>query len=128
MFSRKKDAFCEGIFRLISPGVTPVLRRHHLIIASRNLTELPDMRVQWLSAMIRGNEKKYLTLELSSVSNLVEDMCAIVSEFQSAKIGDYTRKTETVRAAYGGANACHQHPRAINQTLTRYGGKPTNLP
>jgi hypothetical protein len=55
MFSRKKDAFCEGIFRLISPRVTPVLRRHHLIIASRNLTELPDRRVQWLSAMVRGN-------------------------------------------------------------------------
>ena len=36
----------------------------------------------------KGQRKKYLTLELSSVSNLVEDMCAIVSEFQSAKIGD----------------------------------------
>jgi hypothetical protein len=36
----------------------------------------------------QGQWKKYLTLELSSVSNLVEDMCAIVSEFQSAKIGD----------------------------------------
>jgi hypothetical protein len=63
-----------------------VLRRHYLIIASRNLTELPDRRVQWLAAMVRGNGK-YLTLELSSVSNLVEDMGAIVSEFQSAKIG-----------------------------------------
>jgi hypothetical protein len=36
----------------------------------------------------QGQRKKYLTLELSSVSNLLEDMCAIVSEFQSAKIGD----------------------------------------
>jgi hypothetical protein len=36
----------------------------------------------------QGQRKKYLTLELSSVRNLVEDMCAIVSEFQSAKIGD----------------------------------------
>jgi hypothetical protein len=36
----------------------------------------------------QGQRKKYLTLELSSVSNLVEDMCVIVSEFQSAKIGD----------------------------------------
>jgi site-specific recombinase XerD len=35
----------------------------------------------------QGQRKKYLTLELSSVRNLVEDMCAIVSEFQSAKIG-----------------------------------------
>jgi hypothetical protein len=35
----------------------------------------------------QGQRKKYLTLELSSASNLVEDMCAIVSEFQSAKIG-----------------------------------------
>ena len=36
----------------------------------------------------QGQRKKYLTLELSSTSNLVEDMGAIVSEFQSAKIGD----------------------------------------
>ena len=35
----------------------------------------------------QGQRKKYLTQELSSASNLVEDMCAIVSEFQSAKIG-----------------------------------------
>src|SRR5215467_15972997 len=35
----------------------------------------------------QGQRKKYLTLELSSASNLVEDMGAIVSEFQSAKIG-----------------------------------------
>ena len=35
----------------------------------------------------QGQRKKYLTLEFSSASNLVEDMCAIVSEFQSAKIG-----------------------------------------
>ena len=65
-----------------------MLRRHHLIIASRNLTELPDRHVQWLSAIVRDNGEKYLTLELSSASNFVEDMCAIVSEFQSAKIGD----------------------------------------
>ena len=39
----------------------------------------------------QGQRKKYLTLELSSVSNLVEDMCAIVSEFQSAKIGGQCR-------------------------------------
>jgi hypothetical protein len=35
----------------------------------------------------QGQRKKYLTPELSSASNLVEDMGAIVSEFQSAKIG-----------------------------------------
>ena len=35
----------------------------------------------------QGQRKKYLTLELSSPSNFVENMCAIVSEFQSAKIG-----------------------------------------
>jgi hypothetical protein len=35
----------------------------------------------------QGQRKKYLTLELSSVSDLVENVCAIVSEFQSAKIG-----------------------------------------
>ena len=40
----------------------------------------------------QGQRKKYLTLELSSVSNLVEDMCVIVSEFQSAKIGDKYRR------------------------------------
>jgi len=39
----------------------------------------------------QGQRKKYLTLELSSVRNLGEDMCAIVSEFQSAKIGDYAQ-------------------------------------
>jgi hypothetical protein len=78
MFSRKKDAFWERIVRLISPRVIPVLRRHYLIIASWNLTELPDRRVQWLSAMVQRQRKKYLTLELSSVSNLVEDMCAML--------------------------------------------------
>ena len=36
----------------------------------------------------QGQRKKYLTLELLSVSNLVEDMGDIVSEFQFAKIGD----------------------------------------
>jgi hypothetical protein len=36
----------------------------------------------------QGQREKYLTLELSSTSNPVEDMCAIVSKFQSAKIGD----------------------------------------
>jgi predicted transposase YbfD/YdcC len=39
----------------------------------------------------QGRRKKYLTLELSSVSDLVENVCAIVSEFQSAKIGDEDR-------------------------------------
>jgi hypothetical protein len=36
----------------------------------------------------QGQRGKYLTLELSRTRNLVEDMCAIVSEFQFAKIGD----------------------------------------
>ena len=35
----------------------------------------------------QGPWGKYLALELSSPRNPVEDMCAIVSEFQSAKIG-----------------------------------------
>ena len=43
----------------------------------------------------QGQRKKYLTLELSCASNFVEDICAIVSEFQSAKIGDYERKVQT---------------------------------
>jgi hypothetical protein len=34
-----------------------------------------------------GQRGKYLTLELSSTRNPVEDMYAIVSKFQSAKIG-----------------------------------------
>ena len=35
----------------------------------------------------QGQRKKYLTMELSSTSNPVQDICTIVSEFQSAKIG-----------------------------------------
>lgn len=35
----------------------------------------------------QGQRKKYLTRELSRGSNHVEDMCAIVSALQSAKIG-----------------------------------------
>jgi hypothetical protein len=35
----------------------------------------------------QGQRKKYLTLQLSSIKNLIENMWAIVSEFQSAKIG-----------------------------------------
>jgi len=35
----------------------------------------------------QGQRGKYLTRELSSTRNPVEDMCAIVSKFQSAKIG-----------------------------------------
>ena len=34
-----------------------------------------------------GRREKSLTLELSSTRNLVENMCIIVSKFQSAKIG-----------------------------------------
>jgi len=34
-----------------------------------------------------GQRGKYLTLELSSTRNPVEDMYAVVSKFQSAKIG-----------------------------------------
>ncbi len=37
----------------------------------------------------QGQRGKYLTLELSSHRNPVEGMCAIVSKFQSAKIGDH---------------------------------------
>ena len=35
----------------------------------------------------QGQRGKYLTLALSGTRNLVEDMCAIVNKFQSAKIG-----------------------------------------
>jgi|SoiMetStandDraft_2_1073263.scaffolds.fasta_scaffold72203_2 hypothetical protein len=118
--SRKKDAFCEEIFRLISPRVTPVLRRHHRIIASRNLTELPDKRVHWLSAMVRGNGKKYLTLELSCVRNLVEDMCAIVSEFQSAKIGVDKKRRDS--GLMEGAESNHEW---LNQQGKKSDGTPS---
>ena len=37
----------------------------------------------------QGQWGKYLTLELSSPRNPVEDLCAIVGKFQSAKIGDH---------------------------------------
>jgi hypothetical protein len=37
----------------------------------------------------QGQRKKYLTIELSNTSNSIQDMCAFVSEFQSAKIGVY---------------------------------------
>ena len=41
----------------------------------------------------QGQRGKYLTRELSSTRNPVEDMCAIVSKFQSAKIGDHYTRT-----------------------------------
>jgi hypothetical protein len=47
----------------------------------------------------QGQREKYLTLELSSTSNPVEDMCAIVSKFQSAKIGDEVVITAEARVA-----------------------------
>src|SRR3989441_9372448 len=56
-FSRNMNALCEVIFRPISPRATPLLRGHHLIIASRGLAELPGRHVQWLSVMARGNGK-----------------------------------------------------------------------
>jgi hypothetical protein len=43
----------------------------------------------------QGQRGKYLTLELSSTRNPVEDLCASVSKFQSAKIGD--KRTVFVR-------------------------------
>ena len=44
----------------------------------------------------QGQRGKYLTRELSSTRNPVEDMCAIVSKFQSAKIGDGYTPTTTL--------------------------------
>jgi hypothetical protein len=43
-------------------------------------------------ALRNGQEqrKKYLTMELPSLSNLIRDLCGVVSEFQSAKIGVIT--------------------------------------
>src|SRR4029450_6000698 len=40
-FSRNVDTFCEVIFHLRGPRATPLLRGHHLLIASRGLAELP---------------------------------------------------------------------------------------
>ena len=43
----------------------------------------------------QGQWEKYLTMEPSSTSNPVEDMCATVSKFQSARIGDGRKSRKT---------------------------------
>jgi hypothetical protein len=51
----------------------------------------------------QGQRGKYLTLALSSTRNTVEDICASVSKFQSAKIGDNrtrTRGSRTIRVIF----------------------------
>ena len=78
---------CEGIFRPRGPKATLLLTGPHRLIVSRGSAELPGRRVQWLSALPRDNGKNYLTLELARTRNRVEDMYAIVSKFQFAKIG-----------------------------------------
>ena len=63
-----------------------MLREHYLIIASKSLTKLLMGRcndfLQW-----SGATEKYLTIELSSANNSVQNMGAFVSDFRSAKIG-----------------------------------------
>ena len=53
---------------------------------------------------VQEQRGKYLTLELSSTRNSVENMCAIVSKFQSAKIGDEgiepVRSHDTIAAPF----------------------------
>src|SRR5436853_4474008 len=56
-FSRTMDIFCEVIFCPIGLIVTPLLRGHHLSIASRGAPELPGRHVQWLCAMAKGNRE-----------------------------------------------------------------------
>ena len=86
-FSRHVDALCEVIFHPIGPRATPLLRGHHLIVAFRDLAELPRQARAMDPHNAQGQRGKYLTLELAHTRNPVEDMYAIVSKFQFAKIG-----------------------------------------
>jgi hypothetical protein len=54
-FSRNVAALCEVISHPIGPKATLLLSSHHRIIAFRGLAELPGRRMQWVSAMPRGN-------------------------------------------------------------------------
>src|SRR5215471_7065190 len=86
-FSRNADALCEVIVHPIDPRATPLLRGRH----PRHSLQEPSRAARQARAMAfrnaEGQRGKYLTLELSSTRNPVEDMYAIVSKFQSAKIG-----------------------------------------
>ena len=85
--SRNADALCEVIFHPIDPRATPLLRGRH---PRHSLQEARRTARQACAMAFRNNQEqrgKYLTLELSSTRNPVEDMYAIVSKFQSAKIG-----------------------------------------
>lgn len=87
-FSRNADALCEVIVHPIDPRATPLLRGRH----PRHSLQEPSRTARQARAMAfrnaEGQRGKYLTLELSSTRNPVEDMYAVVSKFQSAKIGD----------------------------------------
>ena len=78
---------CEVIVHPIDPRATPLLRGRH----PRHSLQEPSRTARQARAMAfrnaEGQRGKYLTLELSSTRNPVEDMYAIVSKFQSAKIG-----------------------------------------
>jgi hypothetical protein len=86
-FSRNAEALCEVIFHPIGPRATPLLRGHH----PRYSLQEPHRTARQACAMAfrnaQGQRGKYLTLELLSTRNPVEDMYTIVSKFQSAKIG-----------------------------------------
>jgi len=56
-FLRNADTLCEVISHPTGPKATLLLRGHHRIRASRCLAELPGRRMQWPSAMPRGNGK-----------------------------------------------------------------------
>jgi len=90
-FSRNADALCEVIVHPIDPRATPLLRGRH----PRHSLQEPSRTARQARAMAfrnaEGQRGNYLTLELSSTRNPVEDMYAVVSKFQSAKIGVYTR-------------------------------------
>ena len=93
-FSRNVDALCKVIFHPIGPRAAPLLRGHQ----PRHSFQEPSRAARQARAMAlrnaQGQGGKYLTLELSSTRNPVEDMCAIVSKFQSAKIGVDDRADE----------------------------------
>src|SRR5262245_24552013 len=83
------DAFCEVIFRPRGPRATPLLRG---ILASSPLGAWQRCVIGGCNDSLQwpGAPEKYLTIELSSTRNSVQNMCAFVSDFQSAKIGDTT--------------------------------------
>jgi hypothetical protein len=99
-FSRDMDALCEVIFRPRGPRVTPLLR---CILSSSPLGAWWSCVIGGCNGSLQwpGAPEKYLTIELSSTRNSVQNTCAFVSDFQSAKIG------ESLSASVRPTRTCH---------------------